>query len=155
MGDEQINSEFHRISGKAVTLFFRQGLVAAFFYLLPAVFSSLVFEFHYLFIVSILLSVYQLFIHPRLEYRQWHYRITERYVDIVHGIFFTTHTHIPIFRIQHLDISQGPLQKGLGLASIVIVTAGMSHKIQAVEWDVAQQLLVDIRQRIYEVNDEI
>lgn len=147
--------EFHRISDKAVKLFFRQGLIAALFYFSPAVFCSLMFDFHYLYILSALLSAYQLFIHPRLEYRQWRYAITHRYVDIIHGIFFTAHTHIPISRIQHLDISQGPLEKGLGLASIVIVTAGLSHKIHGIDKASAEELLNDIRERIYEVQESV
>lgn len=141
--------DFQRISKKAVRLFFMQGLIQAAFYLFIAVIVTLVFGFPWLFIPAGSLSLYALFVHPTLEYKQWRYRMTERYVDIVHGIFFTTHTHIPITRIQHLDISQGPLQKGLGLASIVIVTAGMSHKIQSIDWAQAQELSNEIRDRIY------
>lgn len=155
METNQVKYKYEKISSKAVSLFFRQGIIATVFYIAPAVFCLLVFKFPYVFILSGILSVYQLFLHPRLEYRQWRYCISDKYVDIVHGIFFTKYTHIPISRIQHLDISQGPIQKSLGLASIDIVTAGMSHKIRAIEWEIAQNLLEDMRKRIYEAEESI
>ncbi|MCX7774268.1 MAG: PH domain-containing protein [Clostridia bacterium] len=148
--DKQL-SEYQRVSPKAVKLWFRQGIVSTVFYTAAGLFFWGVLQFAYALIPSLLLSLYALFVRPKLEYRQWCYRITDRYVDIIHGIFFTTETHIPILRIQHMDISQGPLQKGLGLTSVIIVTAGMSHRIKAIEWDAAQALLEDMRNKIYEV----
>ena len=93
-------------------------------------------------------SVYLIFIHPELEYKQWLYKITEQYVDYTHGIFFTKRTIIPISRIQHLDIRQGPIQKQFSLSNIIIFTAGQSHEIVAVLSSEAQSIVDSINMLI-------
>ena len=92
-------------------------------------------------IPGVLLSIYLIFIHPALEYRQWLYKITDQYVDYTHGIFFKKRTIIPISRIQHMDIKQGPVQKHYKLSNIVIFTAGQAHEIEAVLSSEAQSMV--------------
>lgn len=100
------------------------------------------------FIPGVLLSIYFIFAAPSLEYRQWQYKITDRYVDYTHGIFFTNRTVIPISRIQHMDLKQGPLQKSFSLASVVIFTAGQAHEIRAILYSEAQYIVDSINQMI-------
>ena len=40
------------------------------------------------------------------------------------GRWWQTESRVPVSRVQHLDLRRGPLQRGLGLATLVIHTAG-------------------------------
>lgn len=46
--------------------------------------------------------------------------------DIIHqrGYWWTTHTAAPFARVQHVEISQGPIAKRFGLCTLRIFTAG-------------------------------
>jgi membrane protein YdbS with pleckstrin-like domain len=71
-----------------------------------------------------------LFFYPLIEYRQWGYIITEDRVEIRHGIFFIQTTIVPIIRIQHVTLSQGPINRKLGISTIEINTASGAFKIE-------------------------
>lgn len=138
-----MDQEFHRIHPTAVKLWRANGIVASVF-LMGISIPIFLFTSFWALIPGILLSVHLIFLKPGLEYRQWLYKITDRFVDYTHGIFFTKRTIIPISRIQHLDIRQGPIQKRLGLANVVIFTAGQSHEIEAVLSSEAQSMVDSI-----------
>ncbi len=36
-------------------------------------------------------------------------------------------THVPRSRVQHTDVSQGPLERRYGLGTLVVYTAGTNH----------------------------
>ncbi|MCX7746127.1 MAG: PH domain-containing protein [Clostridia bacterium] len=104
---------------------------------------------------GLILSIYITLIHPFLEYIQWSYKITESKIDYTHGIYFRKRTIIPVSRIQHLDIKQGPLQKYFGLSNIAIYTAGQSHEIPALLSSKAQKMVESINDLILkETNHE-
>ena len=79
-----------------------------------------------------MLTVYKLvglFLYPQIEYRQWGYYITEDKVDIRHGLFFITNTIIPIIRIQHITVSQGPVNRKLGLYDVELSLASEALRL--------------------------
>jgi membrane protein YdbS with pleckstrin-like domain len=43
------------------------------------------------------------------------------------GVFWRRVIHVPRSRVQHTDVSQGPLERGHGLGTLVIYTAGTDH----------------------------
>lgn len=45
---------------------------------------------------------------------------------VVRGLLFRSDTVVPFGRVQHIDVTQGPLERAFGLATLVIHTAG-SH----------------------------
>ena len=57
---------------------------------------------------------------PDLRWRRWRYEIGEREVDLQHGWLTVRRTLIPAARIQHVDTQRGPLQRRLGLATVVL-----------------------------------
>lgn len=80
-----------------------------------------------------LLTAYKLaglFLYPQIEYRQWGYYITEDKVDIRHGLFFISNTIIPIIRIQHITVSQGPVNRRLRLYNVEMSLASGSFAIE-------------------------
>lgn len=94
----------------------------------------IVYEHLWIFGLVALEAIFAIGIKPSIEYRQWRYLIGEERIELIHGIFFTQRTLIPINRIQHLKIQQGILQKRFDLASVDIYTAGGSHQIQALRY---------------------
>lgn len=90
-----------------------------------------------------------IFIYPLIEYRQWGYYITEDKVDIRHGIFFVTNTIIPIIRIQHITISQGPINRKLGLYEVEMSLASSNFKIEGLSKAVADEIAENLKSKLY------
>lgn len=64
---------------------------------------------------------------PEVEHRHASYKIDERGIEIRKGVFWRQVVHVPRSRVQHTDVSQGPLARGFGLGTLVIYTAGTDH----------------------------
>ena len=43
------------------------------------------------------------------------------------GVLWQIVTHVPRSRVQHTDVSQGPLERRYGLGTLVVYTAGTDH----------------------------
>ncbi|PRR82622.1 PH domain-containing protein [Clostridium vincentii] len=95
-----------------------------------------------------LLSFLSIFVHPFIEYKQWKYCIAEDRVEFTHGVYYKSKNIIPISKIQHLEIIQGPIQKLFHLSSIEIYTAGASHKIEAILTAEADQIVESLNKSI-------
>ena len=103
-------------------------------------------------VLVILLAVYKIagiIIYPQIEYRQWGYKITEDRVDIRHGIFFVTHTIVPVVRIQHITVSQGPINRKLGLYEVEMSLASDSFEIPCLSKEVADEIAENLKSRLY------
>ena len=98
--------------------------------------------------VIIFLLIVDVLINPIIEYKQWKYIITEDRIEFVHGIYFLTTTIIPMVRIQHIDIEEGPINRMYKLAKITIHTAGGVHKIDGLPKEKAQEISEYIKERI-------
>lgn len=61
---------------------------------------------------------------PRRRYRSWGFDMGEDELAVKHGLMIRRRTIVPFGRVQHIDIAQGPLQRLLGLATLVLNTAG-------------------------------
>lgn len=60
---------------------------------------------------------------PSARYRRWHYWVNEDAIELRHGVIFRAESSIPHFRVQHIDVRQGPLQRAAGIVELVISTA--------------------------------
>jgi membrane protein YdbS with pleckstrin-like domain len=60
----------------------------------------------------------------RLRYRRWVYQIREEAIYLERGVAVHRRTLVPYVRIQHVDTSRGPLERALGLSTLVVYTAG-------------------------------
>jgi uncharacterized protein len=74
-----------------------------------------------------LLLIYPTFVSPFRRYRAWGYRMDEEELRLAHGIYTQVETLVPLKRVQHLDISQGPLERAFGVCKLVLHTAGTAH----------------------------
>lgn len=64
---------------------------------------------------------------PARAYRYWSYRLDEQGIEIRSGVVFQRVTTVPRSRVQHTDVSQGPIERRYGLGTLVIYTAGTEH----------------------------
>jgi membrane protein YdbS with pleckstrin-like domain len=62
--------------------------------------------------------------HAALRYRRWSYEIREDGLYLDRGVITQVRTTVPLVRIQHVDSRRGPIERGVGLASCVVYTAG-------------------------------
>jgi uncharacterized protein len=61
---------------------------------------------------------------PPLRYRTWSFALRDTDLYLRHGILLRTTSLVPHARIQHVDTRHGPLDRWLGLADLVVYTAG-------------------------------
>ena len=64
---------------------------------------------------------------PVLEYRYTSYRVDGQGIEIRRGVYWRVVINVPRSRVQHTDVSQGPLERRYGLGTLVIYTAGTDH----------------------------
>ena len=64
---------------------------------------------------------------PPVSYRYVSYRVDADGLEIRSGVYFRSVTTVPKSRVQHTDVSQGPLQRKYGLATLTAHTAGTEH----------------------------
>jgi hypothetical protein len=64
---------------------------------------------------------------PAKTWKHASYRITGSGIEIRRGVWWREVVAVPRSRIQHTDVSQGPLERWLGLGSLVLYTAGTDH----------------------------
>ncbi len=61
---------------------------------------------------------------PTRRYRRWGYAFGGDRLRVVHGFLSHHDTVVPLGRIQHIDVHQGPLMRNWGLAQLTVHTAG-------------------------------
>jgi membrane protein YdbS with pleckstrin-like domain len=59
-----------------------------------------------------------------LRHRIWTYRVREDALYLERGVLTRVNTVVPYVRIQHVDTQRGPLERLLGLSTLVVYTAG-------------------------------
>lgn len=74
--------------------------------------------------VALLLALAAFAILPGRRYRAWGWRMDEDELRIASGLMIRSESIVPIGRVQHIDVVRGPLQRSLGLASLILHTAG-------------------------------
>ncbi len=64
---------------------------------------------------------------PVREYRHTRYRVDAQGIEIRKGVYWRVVINVPRSRVQHTDVSQGPIERRYGLGTLVIYTAGTDH----------------------------
>jgi hypothetical protein len=77
---------------------------------------------------------------PEVRYRRWRWEVREEEIRLQEGLIVVSQTVIPMVRVQHVDTSQGPIMRSLGLSDVHIWTAANKHTIPALADDHAAQL---------------
>lgn len=63
-------------------------------------------------------------VHVFLRYRAWRFEVREDTLYIERGVLVNVRTVVPYVRVQHVDARRGPIERVLGLGSVVVYTAG-------------------------------
>jgi len=64
---------------------------------------------------------------PAIAYRHASYVVSTEGIEIRRGVVFRTVINVPRSRVQHTDVSQGPLERAHDLGGLVVYTAGTDY----------------------------
>ncbi len=67
------------------------------------------------------------YIWPDVHYRHLSYVLDAEGIEIRSGVWWREVVSVPRSRVQHIDVSQGPLERSYGLGRLVLYTAGTDH----------------------------
>jgi membrane protein YdbS with pleckstrin-like domain len=90
---------------------------------------------------------------PPRRYRAWAYGMDGEELQVRRGIWTRVHTLVPLDHVQHIDVSQGPLERAFGICSLVLHTAGTLHSqivLPGLDRATAERMRDEIRGRIGE-----
>ena len=57
-------------------------------------------------------------------YQQWRFELQDDALYLERGVITFVETSVPFVRVQHVDTRFGPVERALGLSSVVVYTAG-------------------------------
>jgi uncharacterized protein len=76
----------------------------------------------------VLLGLYVAF-YPPARYRRWRWRLTPLALELRYGVVVHRVEAVPYFRLQQIDVAQGPVDRLLGLATLQVTTASASGSV--------------------------
>jgi membrane protein YdbS with pleckstrin-like domain len=68
---------------------------------------------------------------PKRRYRSWGYRLDEDELHIQSGLWLRIRTIVPFARVQHIDVTQGPLERRYAIGTLILHTAGTRNSAVA------------------------
>ena len=78
-------------------------------------------------LVFVLLGAWHAVRWPVRAYEHTSFRVDDLGIEIRRGVYWRVVINVPRSRVQHIDVSQGPLERRYGLGTLVIYTAGTVH----------------------------
>jgi membrane protein YdbS with pleckstrin-like domain len=71
----------------------------------------------------LLAQIVWIFLGPALAWRRFRYELREHDLYVEQGVIFRQRTSVPYARIQHVDASQGPVERIFGLEEVTVFSA--------------------------------
>jgi membrane protein YdbS with pleckstrin-like domain len=102
---------------------------------------------------ALLMLVYLAVLAPPRRYRAWGYGMDSEELQVRRGVWTRVQTVVPLDHVQHIDVSQGPLERAFGICSLVLHTAGTLHSqivLPGLARGTAEGIRDDIRGRMRE-----
>ena len=84
---------------------------------------------------------------PMKRFRARGYDMAGDRLRVVKGVMFHADTVVPFSRVQHLDVEQGPLERGFGIARLILHTAG-THNSSVTLPGLAHPTAIELRETI-------
>ncbi|GMR64838.1 MULTISPECIES: PH domain-containing protein [Bacillus] len=103
--------------------------------------------------LTVAFAPFSYFLFPKLRQRYYSYQLNEEELEIQHGLFVVKRVLVPMIRVQHVTIEQGPIMRKYGLAELHISTAATSHSIPGLTMCEAEMLKTKIAE-LAKVSDE-
>lgn len=91
---------------------------------------------------------------PRVRFRYLRWGVADGVVSVHDGWLWRRESSVPTFRIQHVDLEQGPLERAAGVRKLVVRTASPAADVtipglsEAVAPDVRTELLALAREAV-------
>lgn len=63
-------------------------------------------------------------VHALLLYRDWRFELQDDALYLERGVLTRVETAVPYVRVQHVDTQRSPVDRALGLSTVVVYTAG-------------------------------
>lgn len=98
-----------------------------------------------------LLLLYYVFVTPGRRFRRWGYAKTDDELHVAHGVYVRIETSVAFHRVQHIDVSQGPIERLCGVWQLVLNTSGTHNsqvKLPGLSRATAEALRDEIRLHI-------
>lgn len=80
-------------------------------------------------LVAALVAAAVIVLAPNRKYGRLGYALQPNLLRVVRGWLLHVDTIVPLVRVQHIDVTRGPLDKLFGTASLVVHTAGTHNSI--------------------------
>ena len=77
----------------------------------------------------LILLAYPLLFAPARHYRALGYLRDGDELHVASGVWVRTETVVPLDRVQHIDVSQGPIERAFGVTRLVLHTAGTMNSL--------------------------
>lgn len=84
---------------------------------------------------------------PQRRYGARGYQIGADRLRVVRGLMFRSDTVVPFGRVQHIDVTQGPLERFFGIATLTVHTAG-NHNASVSLPGLGEELAREMREAI-------
>jgi uncharacterized protein len=81
------------------------------------------------------------------RWRHWGYAFTGGELHVARGWLTRVHTIVPVLRVQHIDVTQGPIERMFGVSQLVLHTAGTDNSMVALP-GIARATAEEIRDAI-------
>lgn len=97
------------------------------------------------------LALFTILFLPARRFQRWGYQLRKDRLRVVRGYWFHVDTIVPFVRVQHIDVSQGPVERLCNVATLTIHTAGTHNSVvhlPGLEPELAAAMRDAIRARI-------
>ncbi|RYG88011.1 MAG: hypothetical protein EON59_05715 [Alphaproteobacteria bacterium] len=85
------------------------------------------------------------------QWARWGWAWTGKELHVASGWLARRHTIVPAARVQHIDVTQGPVERIFGIATLVLHTAGTANSevhLPGITKDTAEQIRDAIREQL-------
>lgn len=87
---------------------------------------------------------------PR-RWARWGWAWTGRELHVASGWLVRSHTIVPASRVQHIDVTQGPVERMFGVSTLVLHTAGTANSevgLPGISRETAEEIRDSIREHL-------
>ena len=97
---------------------------------------------------AVVLAVLYTLLTPPIRFKRYRYLIARDRIEIIEGLLFISRTIVPIDRIYQIDIRKGPLDNAVGVAKVIVTTAGSSAAFRFLEPEAADEIALYINETV-------
>lgn len=101
--------------------------------------------------VLLLIWLLAIIILPSRRVLSIRYQLADDHIRVRRGFLFTVDSIVPFVRVQHLDVSQGMIERSLSLSSLTVHTSGVLNEavtLPGLETGLAHEMRETIRRHI-------